>query len=79
MNLKSLWNMKSGEKAVIESFHQQLSGAMIQRLNELGIHCKREVKCLKQSFLGSPKSFAFGDTVIGLDKEVADLINVIVR
>ncbi|MBF0314690.1 MAG: ferrous iron transport protein A [Oligoflexia bacterium] len=71
-----LWNLKSGEQAVVKDFDKKLSKEIVQRLLELGIHQERKVECLKQSFLGSPKSFKVGDTVIGLDKEIAVCISV---
>jgi len=69
-----LSSLKEGESCNIIEIMP--TGAMVNRLKELGFTCGARVECLRRSFSGDPTAYLVKGTVIALRKNDAEGIIV---
>ena len=72
----TLWDLKQGTSATVESFCAALKGDYRTRLSELGFHPGEQIACVLSPSLGAPKLYRVNNTVYSLDDSVASLITV---
>lgn len=74
LSQRVLSSLKEGESCIIIDI--QPTGAMVNRLKELGFISGTEVICLQRSFSGDPTAYQVKGTVIALRKEDASNITI---
>ena len=73
---KTLWQLKCGESAVLDSFADDFSPDYRARMMELGFHSGALVSCVVTPRMGAPKLFKVDNAVYSLEKAIASLITV---
>ena len=72
----TLWDLKQGACATVDSFCSALQGEYRTRLSELGFHPGEQIACVLSPSLGAPKLYRVNNTVYSLADSVASLIKV---
>lgn len=74
----NLWELGIDRSARVLGVAASLSDTYKQRLSDLGIQEGCAVSCVRRSPLNGPKVYAFSDHILALDKEIAELVEVMV-
>ena len=69
---KTLWQLKTGDTAVLDSFSSDMPAKYRQRVEELGFYPEAVVTCVKSPWLGAPKVFRVNSAVFALEQSVAN-------
>ena len=72
----TLWDLKQGTSATVQSFVSSLESSYRTRLSELGFHPGELISCVLSPSLGAPKLYRVNNSVYSLDDSVASLIKV---
>jgi Fe2+ transport system protein FeoA len=72
----TLWDLKQGTSATVQSFVSSLESSYRTRLSELGFHPGENISCVLSPSLGAPKLYRVNNSVYSLDDSVASLINI---
>jgi Fe2+ transport system protein FeoA len=70
----TLWDLKQGTSATVDSFCSGLQSEYRTRLSELGFHPGELIACVLSPRLGAPKLYRVNNPVYSLDDSVASLI-----
>ncbi|MDG1495361.1 MAG: FeoA family protein [Porticoccaceae bacterium] len=70
----TLWDLKQGTSATVDSFCSGLQSEYRTRLSELGFHPGELIACVLSPRLGAPKLYRVNNTVYSLDDSVASMI-----
>lgn len=73
---KTLWDLKTGESAILISFSDKMPSKYKQRVEELGFYPEAKVSCVKSPWLGAPKVYRVNNAVFALEHTVACEINI---
>tara|TARA_B100001059_G_C17800013_1_gene565575 strand:+ start:1050 stop:1358 length:309 start_codon:yes stop_codon:yes gene_type:complete len=74
--MKTLWELKAKQAAVVETINSQLTGPVISRLQEMGFSKGQQVVCVRRSPFKGPLVVQVGDCVYSLEQAVAEKINL---
>ncbi len=74
--MKTLWDLKANQSAVVDTIDTQLTTSVISRLEEMGFSEGQGVLCIRRSPFKGPLVVQIGDCVYSLEQSVADKINL---
>jgi ferrous iron transport protein A len=74
--MKTLWELKRGESALIKGFDETLQTVHKHRLHDLGFEMGQSITCLMTPPFGAPRVFQIADSVFSLAKEIAQQVSV---
>ena len=74
--MKTLWDLRRGDKCLVQGFNKQLEESYRVRLMELGFHPGEQVTCVQTPHLGAPKLYSVHNTIYSLDDQVAALVDI---
>ena len=73
---RSLYHIKDGQSATIQSFDSSIPATTVRRLQEMGLNRNRLVQILHHGPFKGPISIAIGGLVLALDIDIAEHILV---
>ncbi|UAA38955.1 ferrous iron transport protein A [Paraneptunicella aestuarii] len=70
----TVWDLPKKTSAYVSHISDHLEMVVVSRLQEMGFNIDCEVLCLRRSPFSGPIVIQLGDSVISLEKDIADKI-----
>lgn len=67
----TLWSLREGEAATIDSFSPTLNAVWLRRLQELGFNSGETVTCVTAPRFGAPRVYRVGAAFFSVEDEIA--------